>query len=131
MIYPAGRRARQAPFAVTFVDHPLLRSHRFALFHSQVELVRQVFLYETCPDVLLVDETMAPLDPTSKSLVMQELKKFCRESVLIVIYHSDIHLEQDDGPNGQAHAKDCIPSTNFFDYNVHVEHGILHLRDVC
>lgn len=74
---------------------------------------------------------MAPLDPTSKSLVMQELKKFCLESVVIVIYHTDVHLAQEAGDLAKSAAKDCIPSTNFFDFNVHVEHGILHLRDVC
>jgi energy-coupling factor transporter ATP-binding protein EcfA2 len=95
---------------------------------SKVELVRQVFLHETCPDVLLIDETMAPLDPTSKSLVMQSLKDFCHESIIIVIYHMDVQSqsEGDDSP-----PKDCIPSTNFFNHNIHLDHGILHVRDVC
>ena len=97
---------------------------------SKVELVRQVFLYQTCPDVLLVDETMAPLDPTSKALVMKELKSFCRESVIIVIYHMDVQSSQ-EGEAEDTFTKDCIPSTNFFDYNIHLEHGILHIRDVC
>ena len=97
---------------------------------SKAELVRQVFLYERCPDVLLVDETMAPLDPTSKSLVMNELKTFCRESVVVVIYHMDVQTVPDDGDT-DVPVKDCIPSTNFFDYNIHLEHGILHIRDVC
>lgn len=74
---------------------------------------------------------MAPLDPTSKSLVMQEIKKFCRESVVIVIYHMDVQIAQEDEGSDKGSANDCIPSTNFFDFNVHVEHGILHLRDVC
>lgn len=98
---------------------------------SKAELVRQVFLYETCPDVLLVDETMAPLDPASKSLVMKALKSFCSESVVIVIYHMDVQTVQEDEDDAALTAKECIPSTNFFDHNIHLEHGILHLRDVC
>jgi ABC-type dipeptide/oligopeptide/nickel transport system ATPase subunit len=95
---------------------------------SKVELVRQVFLFDTCPDVLLVDETMAPLDPTSKSLVMEQLKSFCRVAIVIVIYHMDVHTSDKD----ESHEPPCIPSNNgFFDSNIHLEHGILHLRDVC
>ena len=97
---------------------------------SKVELVRQVFLWETCPDVLLIDETMAPLDPTSKSLVMGQLKAFCQESVIIVIYHMDVQTSESDAESNEL-AKECIPSANFFDKNIHLEHGILHIRDVC
>lgn len=97
---------------------------------SKVELVRQVFLYETCPDVLLVDETMAPLDPTSKSLVMKAIKSFCSDSVVIVIYHMDVQTAQEDATEDVT-PRDCIPSTNFFDYNIHLEFGTLHVRDVC
>jgi len=97
---------------------------------SKVELVRQVFLHEKCPDVLLVDETMAPLDPTSKSVVMNKLKTFCLDSVVIVIYHMDVQTVQEGG-DADLPVRDCIASTNFFDYNIHLEHGILHIRDVC
>jgi len=51
---------------------------------SKVELVRKVFLRERCPSVLLIDETMAPLDPASKSQVMARLKDFCSDSVVLV-----------------------------------------------
>lgn len=96
---------------------------------SKVELVRQVFLFNACPDVLLIDETMAPLDPTSKSLVMGQLKSFCREAIVIVIYHMDVHTSDKEE---ESHEPPCIPSNNgFFDNNIHLEHGILHLRDVC
>ena len=92
---------------------------------SKVELVRKVFLRDHCPSVLLVDETMAPLDPASKSHVMAKLKEFCHESVVLVIYHTDVgqQAEEDD--------TECVPSTNFFDHNLHVENNRLITRPVC
>lgn len=92
---------------------------------SKVELVRKVFLRDHCPSVLLVDETMAPLDPASKSHVMAKLKEFCHESVVLVIYHTDVNqqAEEDD--------TECVPSTNFFDHNLHVENKRLTTRPVC
>ena len=80
---------------------------------------------DKCPDVLLIDETMAPLDPVSKSLVMSKLKDFCRDSVLLVIYHRDV------SPEDGGDAEDCVPSSGFFDYNLHVENGHLIERNVC
>ena len=94
---------------------------------SKVELVRKVFLQENCPDVLLVDETMAPLDPASKALVMAKMKDFCRESVVIVIYHTDVNR----GVEVEGETVHCVPSNNFFDKNIHLEHGLLHLRTTC
>jgi len=91
---------------------------------SKVELVRKVLLHDKCPGVLLIDETMAPLDPTSKSLVMSKLKEFCSESVVIVIYHTDVQ-ESEDG------AIECVPSSNFFDHNIHLENRTLNFRPVC
>jgi energy-coupling factor transporter ATP-binding protein EcfA2 len=95
---------------------------------SKVELVRKVFLHDECPDVLLVDETMAPLDPTSKSLVMAKLKKFCSASVVIVIYHSDVGREHD---GGEGEMVECVPSNDFFDGNIHVENQVIQLRPIC
>ena len=57
---------------------------------------------------------MAPLDPGSKMLVMSKLKKFCRDSVIIVIYHTDVR-ENDEGES-----IDCVPSSDFFDENIHL-----------
>lgn len=85
----------------------------------------QVFIHETCPRVLLIDETFAPLDPSSKSLVMAKLKNFCKESVVIVIYHTDVQ-GSDDGK-----AVDCVASNNFFDRNIHLENRTLNIRPVC
>jgi len=94
---------------------------------SKCELVRKVLLHDTCPDVLLIDETMAPLDPASKALVMRKLKAFCRESVVIVIYHTDVGR----GTDVDGKAVECIPSNDFFDKNIHLDAGVVHLKDVC
>jgi ABC-type Mn2+/Zn2+ transport system ATPase subunit len=94
---------------------------------SKVELVRTVFLKEQCPDVLLIDETMAPLDPASKEVVMSKLKNFCRESIVIVIYHTDVG----QGKEIEGKRVDCVPSNEFFTMNIHLEKGIVHLRDIC
>lgn len=92
---------------------------------SKVELVRKVFLHDKCPSVLLIDETLAPLDPGSKSLVMSKLKSFCADSVVIVIYHTDVR------ENEEGESIDCVPSNDFFDDNIHlVNHTLVH-RPVC
>eukprot|EP00559_Dactyliosolen_fragilissimus_P004218 CAMPEP_0184865746 /NCGR_PEP_ID=MMETSP0580-20130426/18891_1 /TAXON_ID=1118495 /ORGANISM="Dactyliosolen fragilissimus" /LENGTH=568 /DNA_ID=CAMNT_0027365055 /DNA_START=1033 /DNA_END=2739 /DNA_ORIENTATION=- len=108
---------------------------------SKVELVRKVFLHEKCPKVLLIDETFAPLDPESKSLVMEKLKQFCLGSVIIVIYHTDVEVSESDD---DAELKDeinelsaetddniCVKSANFFDKNIHVQDGSIYIRPVC
>mmetsp|Transcript_24381 Transcript_24381/g.57387 ORF Transcript_24381/g.57387 Transcript_24381/m.57387 type:complete len:877 (-) Transcript_24381:2265-4895(-) len=94
---------------------------------SKVELVRKVFLIDECPDVLLIDETMAPLDPQSKSLVMVRLKSFCAGSVVIVIYHTDVGREKEKGDE----VVHCVPSNDFFDGNIHVENKMMKLRPLC
>lgn len=94
---------------------------------SKVELVRKVFLMEECPHVLLIDETMAPLDPRSKALVMARIKSFCAGSVVIVIYHTDVGSEKEkDGA-----LVECVPSNDFFDGNIHVEEKMMNLRPLC
>ena len=94
---------------------------------SKVELVRTVFLRDRCPDVLLIDETMAPLDPASKELVMSKLKKFCAKSIIIVIYHTDVG----QGKEVEGKIVDCVRSNDFFDKNIHLEKGVVHIRDTC
>lgn len=94
---------------------------------SKVELVRKVFLHDRCPEVLLIDETFAPLDPTSKSLVMSKIKRFCADTVLIVIYHTDVGI----GKEVDGGAVECVPSNDFFDKNLHLEKGILQVRPTC
>eukprot|EP00555_Chaetoceros_dichaeta_P012973 CAMPEP_0198265076 /NCGR_PEP_ID=MMETSP1447-20131203/20056_1 /TAXON_ID=420782 /ORGANISM="Chaetoceros dichaeta, Strain CCMP1751" /LENGTH=663 /DNA_ID=CAMNT_0043954341 /DNA_START=604 /DNA_END=2595 /DNA_ORIENTATION=- len=95
---------------------------------SKVELVRKVFLANECPKILLIDETFAPLDPDSKSLVMGKLKDFCSNSIVLVIYHADVQIDE---KGEEAEEEACVPSSNFFDSNLHVEDGILSLRSVC
>jgi energy-coupling factor transporter ATP-binding protein EcfA2 len=95
---------------------------------SKVELVRKVFLHDRCPDVLLIDETMAPLDPSSKALVMGKIKDFCSHSIVIVIYHTDVGRETTD-EGGKA--VECVPSNEFFNKNIHLEAGVVHIRSVC
>ena len=53
------------------------------------ELISQVFLKPRCPALLLLDEAFAPLDPTSKALVMRRLRSFCAASLVLVIYHGE------------------------------------------
>lgn len=91
---------------------------------SKVELVRRVFLRESCPSVLLIDETFAPLDPASKSDVMARLKAFCSDSVVLVIYHTDV------GASSEAE-EECVPSSGFFTHNLHVMNNHLVNRPVC
>jgi len=91
---------------------------------SKVELVRKVFLRDECPSVLLVDETMAPLDPASKSQVMSKVKDFCEGSVVLVIYHTDVGASDSDDD-------ECVPSNSFFDHNLHVVDKHLTTRPVC
>ena len=95
---------------------------------SKVELVRTVFIRDHCPDVLLIDETMAPLDPASKEVVMAKLKLFCHSSIIIVIYHTDVGLGK-EVEGGKT--IDCVPSNGFFDKNIHLDKGLIHIREVC
>jgi len=96
---------------------------------SKVELVRKVFLRDFCPSVLLIDETMAPLDPSSKSLVMQKIKSFCNKSVVLVIYHTDVGRGIVGETSGDI--EECVPSNDFFDHNLHVQNKHLVTRHVC
>ena len=95
-----------------------------------MELVRKVFLHDSCPKVLLIDETMAPLDPASKSLVMGKLKAFCRDSVVLVIYHTDVGRSVSGGDGEEQVEIECV-SNNFFHHNLHVENRMLMRRPVC
>ena len=77
---------------------------------------------------VLIDETLAPLDPTSKQLVMAKLKDFCKGSIIIVIYHADIGHGQETNEGGKI---ECVPSSNFFDHNLHLENQNIKVRPVC
>jgi hypothetical protein len=58
---------------------------------------------------------------------MEKLKRFCRDSVIIVIYHTDVG----QGKQVDGKAVECVPSNDFFDKNIHLENGDVHLRDTC
>lgn len=95
-------------------------------------------MLESCPKVLLIDETLAPLDPTSKVLVMQRIKSFCSSSIVIVIYHNDVADNAVDYLSTESDlsftediSQTCVPSSNFFDDNLHVENGVLIRRSLC
>merc|ERR1711981_948633 len=77
---------------------------------GKAEFMRQVFMKDSCPGVLVIDEAFAPLDPKSKMLVQRKLKHFCKESLVLVIYHSDAN-------------EDCVTSGGFFDDNLHFANG--------
>ena len=81
----------------------------------KVELIRQVFLKDTCPDILLLDEIFGPLDPNTKLTVMNEIKDFCPESTILVIYHNE---------------KECVDD-GFFTDNLHFSNGEANFRDIC
>lgn len=72
---------------------------------------------------------MAPLDPSSKSLVMQKIKSFCNKSVVLVIYHTDVGRGIVGETSGDI--EECVPSNDFFDHNLHVQNKHLVTRDVC
>lgn len=84
----------------------------------KAELVRKLFLPKHCPKVLLLDETLAPLDPVSKSLVMEKIKQVCKSSLVLIIYHTDA-------------VSKCIAAGEFFDGNIHLENGRGHVRELC
>lgn len=59
---------------------------------------------------------------------MEKLKNFCSNSIVLVIYHADVKIDE----LGQKTEEDtCVPSSNFFDDNIHVEDGFLLRRSVC
>ncbi len=87
---------------------------------------------DRCPEVLLIDETFAPLDPESKNLVMQKLKSFCQNSIVLVIYHADVRQGESESEGDDTQNEiSCVESSNFFSSNLHVENGALILRPVC
>lgn len=84
----------------------------------KVELMRQVFLADRCPGVLLLDEAFAPLDPDSKAVVQAQLKVVCPSSLVLVIFHTDA-------------GERCVRGGGFFDGNIHFENGTAQLVDMC
>lgn len=84
----------------------------------KVEFIRKVFLRDQCPQVLLIDEAFAPLDPRSKMLMQRKLKDFCAGSVVLVIYHGGAR-------------ETCVASEGFFDEVLHFSNGTASLTKTC
>lgn len=73
---------------------------------AKLELCREVFLKEKCPPVLLLDEPFKELDPQMKQLMQSEIKEFCPDSMILVIYHP----EHDKNHT----ASNCVNSMHFY-----------------
>ena len=66
-----------------------------------------------CPSILVMDETFSPLDPSSRSMVIDEIKDSClNKSIIIVVWHQD---KNTDGTS-------CVVNTSF-DYEIHIQNG--------
>ena len=106
----------------------------------KLELIRSVFLRRTCPAILLLDETLAPLDPESKATVQRMLRQHCQRSLILVVFHHDAaHLaahdsgltpgagpeasapvgHSDDAPQGSASR--CVKGQGFFTHSLHFD----------
>ena len=90
---------------------------------SKAEFIRTVFLEPTCPDLLLIDEGFAALDPHSKAVVQRKLKQFCRASLVLVIYHTDHKSSMGD-------SKSCVPAA-YFDEALHFDNETATITEVC
>ena len=118
---------------------------------SKADFIRTVFLRKGgCPALLLVDEGFAALDPRSKGLVQKRLKSFCKDSLVLAIYHTDAETTKEAAAAAVAAAPEsseeqegedqdrqpvnsgggCIPG-GFFDANLHFQNGSVELRPLC
>ncbi len=84
---------------------------------KKIQLMQSVFIPESCPKILLLDETMGALDPESKQIVLDKLQAHCKESLIIMVYHYD-------------HGS-CVTNDGFFDENIHFENGVAFERLLC
>ena len=63
-------------------------------------------------------------------MVMSRIRTFCGESVVLVIYHTDVGRSVAGGA-GEAEDVECVPSNDFFGHNLHVEDQMLTMRPMC
>lgn len=79
------------------------------------ELARQIFApVQTgggCPALVLLDESLAPLDPQSKRKVQQLLRTTCSQAIILVVYHAD--AQSLENSFGEA-TTTCVESAGFF-----------------
>lgn len=89
----------------------------------KMELIRRVFLRDTCPHILLLDEVFSPLDPSSKLLVQNKLSSFCPASTILVIFHADATTQ------GYEILNQCGPTHSFFcGGQIHFDSGKVVLK---
>eukprot|EP00811_Abedinium_folium_P008068 NODE_1744_length_2387_cov_6.468584.p1 GENE.NODE_1744_length_2387_cov_6.468584~~NODE_1744_length_2387_cov_6.468584.p1 ORF type:complete len:686 (-),score=199.43 NODE_1744_length_2387_cov_6.468584:329-2110(-) len=84
----------------------------------KAEFIREVFMRDTCPDILLLDETFAALDPAARATIQAKLRAFCSHSVVLVVHHSDREQR-------------CLVAGGFFDGNLHFANGTAALFEMC
>ena len=116
------------PFVVSLLsEHEDYGSTMSGGQRVKLELIRSVFLGGACPDVLLLDEAFAPLDPSSKLLIMRRLRTFCSASLVLVIYHANARDMGTDQAVGNAMESGAHVDTNGSTGNVAVPNAL----DVC
>ncbi|KAL1528771.1 hypothetical protein AB1Y20_010099 [Prymnesium parvum] len=100
---------------------------------AKLELIRGVFVRPRCPEVLLLDEVFAPLDPASKAAAMRKLKAFCTDSVVLVVYHPDSaeHREAAEQAGASVDALCEAGVDAFFDGVLEVRRGALLPLQSC
>ena len=110
---------------------------------AKLELVRSVFMRDSCPSTLLLDEPFAPLDPSSKTMLMRRLRAFCNESVVLVVYHSEADHAVDDGTDDDASPRRTLSESEeeeavceagggtFFDAVIALKGGALQAPKTC
>ena len=85
---------------------------------KKIQLMQQVFVPDKCPEVLLMDEVMGPLDPESKQIVHQMIMDRCKDSLILSVHHYDSNVL-------------CVPTDSMYDYNIHFENGTAIQRSLC
>lgn len=85
---------------------------------KKMQLMQQVFVPDKCPEVLLMDEVMGPLDPESKKIVHQMIMDHCKDSLILSVHHYDSNVL-------------CVPTDSMYEYNIHFENSTAIQRPLC
>ena len=87
--------------------------------------LKKVFLtkqFIDCPKILFLDETLAPLDQSSRTMVTSKIKKgSCFNESIVIITHHDNDLFDID--------QEC-PNSDFFDYTLQLNNNHLNLNSL-
>lgn len=77
------------------------------------EIARQILLPRLlgrpCPALILLDESLAPLDPAAKRNVQRQLRHTCPDAITLVVYHADAQAHSAGQPSSE-----CVPAADFF-----------------